>query len=445
MSRFNPGRRPIAGTTGQITVSNGDGVSGNPTISIPVGATGLMRPTIATVSYDTELAPAISTWTGSGGSTWDGTAWTIPALGTLQTNVTVELGAEYQINITWTNTNAYDEVTTPMLKASLGTAVSDPQFTGYSDALYKLTLTANETGSVVLKLGDGIEPWSATITNISVKKVLSKVSSAGKIGVGSFDIYTGGTNFAIGGGHINRTSGDGNSAFGIYAQQNLTAGNYNSAFGVYAQQSITTGLNNVGLGYQAQRYLKTGYYNIGIGYYAQGNLTYGSWNIGIGNESQRDLTTGHRNTAVGSRAMNSLQTGNNNVAIGRQAGFAPLGNVSFATISGSNQVVIGMQSGQSSSVQADNLTAIGFQARGTTNATALGAKTTASGIGAVAIGVDSAGNGASASAQDNFVLGTALHKVKIPGVLNMAGIATANPLVAGQIWSNNGVLTVSAG
>ena len=33
----------------------------------------------------------------------------------------------------------------------------------------------------------------------------------------------------------------------------------------------------------------------------------------------------------------------------------------------------------------------------------------------------------------------------LSGTINVTGIATADPLVAGQLWSNAGVLTVSAG
>jgi|GEM_PF-6587495 len=424
--------KTIQGTNNQIKVVNGDGVASNPILSIPEGATEIFRPLTPTVSYGSELAPNISTWTGGNGSVWNGTSWIVPELGTLKTNITVEQGAEYQIDVTWTDTSNYNFIS-PRLIVKLGTAISDKQFVGYSDALYKLTIVANESGNVEIKLGDGIEKWSATITNISIKKIVNKVSKAGRIGLGVFDIYTGGTSFAVGGGHARRTSGTDNTAIGYIAQRDLTTGNYNSAIGAYAQQSLTTGLNNVGLGFMAQRYMKTGYYNIGIGYSAQSNLEFGSWNIAIGNECMRDSVSTDWCTAVGSRAFNSLVSGQYNVAIGRQAGFYPK-SVDYPTTSANNQTNVGSRSGQSSSVQANNLTTLGYSAIGTTNATSLGAFAEAKGVGSVAIGLDSEGNFAQANNDNEFVLGTSKHNVKVKGTLNLARYTpTSSADARGQI------------
>lgn len=42
-------------------------------------------------------------------------------------------------------------------------------------------------------------------------------------------------------------------------------------------------------------------------------------------------------------------------------------------------------------------------------------------------------------------IGNAVFSVNAAGKLLVTGLPTADPLVAGQLWSNGGVLTVSAG
>ncbi len=402
----------ISGTPNQIEVSD------TKKISIPKNPT-LMQPVVSSAAFGVELAPTTDEWVGINGSAWNGTEWTIPAKGQLKTPITVESGAEYQIEVVWTTTNDYGVLNIPRLVVSLGTAVSVGQFTGYSDALYKLTLTANETGTVDLILGDGVEDWYATITSISVKKVIKKVTPAGRLGVGSFELTTMGDSIAIGNGLQKRTTGEANTALGLNALRDLTTGLYNVALGTRAMEHNQTGLNNVALGHAALRYLKSGYYNIGIGYSAMLNNVLGSWNIAIGNEAMRDLTTGVRNTVVGSRAMNDLTKGNYNVAMGREAGLYP-NEVNNSTKTGSNNVFIGYRSGQSHNENTDESTAIGSYATARHRGTAIGRKTKAGGVGSVAIGTDSAGDGATSFEENAFVLGTSKHHVEVLGKLNIA-------------------------
>lgn len=409
--------RRLIGTTKQINVENGNGITSHPTISIPKNPI-LMQPEIATTSFGLELAPHISEWIGMGGSTWDGTKWTVPAKGQLKAPIAVELGAEYQIEIGWTTTNDYGVLNIPHLIVSLGTVVSPSQFTGYSDALYKLTMVANEAGTVDLILGDGLEDWYATITSVSVKKVTAKVTPSGRLGVGSFELTTMSDSIAIGNGLQKRTSGGANTAYGLNALSDLTTGNYNVAMGNYALEKLDTGLNNIGLGYAALRYLRSGYYNIGIGYSAMTNNNSGSWNIAIGNEAMRDLTTGIKNTVVGSRAMNDLTTGSSNVVMGREAGLYP-NEVTNSTKTGSNNVFLGYRSGQSHNENTDESTVIGSYATARNRGTALGRKAKAGGVGSVAIGTDNQGNGATTFNDNEFVLGTENHNVKVPGTMNI--------------------------
>ncbi|OTN77064.1 hypothetical protein A5886_002144 [Enterococcus sp. 8G7_MSG3316] len=404
--------RSIQGTGQQITVENPDGKNGNPKISIPKNPM-LMQPNVTATSYGPEMAPTIGSWIGKNGSSFSNGAWTIPELGMLESTFSVEKDSEYEISLTWTSTDDYTALNIPKLVVSLGAVVSEKQFTGYSDALYKLTLTANETGNVVLRLGNGIEKWTATITEISIKKVTGKVTPAGKLGIGSFDITTSGDNFAIGNGLQKRTSGLANVGYGLGALRDVTVGRYNNAFGTYALEKLDTGLNNVAVGHAALRNLKSGYYNIGIGYSAMLSNVTGSWNIAIGNECMRNLTDGIRNTVVGSRAFNDITTGSRNVGMGREAGFYPAA-VNRPTTTGSDNVFVGFRSGQSTLDQADRSVAIGSYATATTDSVAIGANSRAASKNSVAIGAGSV------ASEGQIVLGTNSNSVYVPGKLILA-------------------------
>jgi hypothetical protein len=79
------------------------------------------------------------------------------------------------------------------------------------------------------------------------------------------------------------TIGSDNTASGVDALENNSSGNNNTVAGAAALFASTTGNNNTALGSGALRYSTTGSDNIGVGYYAGKNLTTGSSNIDIGN------------------------------------------------------------------------------------------------------------------------------------------------------------------
>ena len=439
---FNTTR--LLGTTRQIDVASANGIGGAPILSVPKNPM-LMQPLVAASTFGAELAPAISSWTGVGGATWNGTAWVIPAKGQIKANVAVTAGVEYLVDVTYTDTSAYGGLT-PFAVISLGSVSSAKQFAGFSDALIDVSLVAAETGTVELVLGDGVEDWTATITNVSVKPVTAKVTPAGKLGVGSFDVTTFANSIAVGNGLQKRVNGDHNTAFGMYTLEQLTTGNYNTAVGSWALRMVDTGHNNVAIGYQPLRQLRTGYYNIGIGYSVMSNTVGSSWNIGIGNESLRDLTTGHRNTAVGSRAFNSLTTGNENIAMGREAGFYPASVTGNATTTGSQNAFLGYRSGQSHNENTDWATTVGAFATARTNGTALGRGAKAAGKGSVAIGVDSNGDAATTFIENEIQIGTPAHTTRITGrlvVTQRIPTGTADPQgQVGEITSDDSFVYV---
>lgn len=93
-----------------------------------------------------------------------------------------------------------------------------------------------------------------------------------------------------------------NTVVGSNSLSAITSGNQNTALGYYALSSVSTGSYNVGLGYQA------GYVGTAI-------------------------TTGSNNTFVGFNTQSSSASNNQSTALG-----------SGATITGSNQIVLGTSS-----------------------------------------------------------------------------------------------------
>jgi hypothetical protein len=146
--------------------------------------------------------------------------------------------------------------------------------------------------------------------------------------------------------------------------------------------------------------------------------------------------TGDRTLAVG---LGAAASGAEAIAIGEDAQasnhFAiAIGNVAEA--SNSNAVAIGAVS----SADSPESIGVGYRANAAASyAVAVGKDTDATGDGAVALGADSTGAGAQATAADQFVLGTALHHVQIPGLLNLPPeTSTPTSPVNGDVWVESG-------
>lgn len=212
---------------------------------------------------------------------------------------------------------------------------------------------------------------------------------------------------ALGIGAQDDASGAACTAFGYYSQYRLTTGASNTAFGALAQYSLTSGAGNTAIGAECQYMLTTGVANSAFGSAAQRNITSGGYNCGVGQATQNALTTGNSNTSIGAYAHLSLTAGSDNVAIGKGAGYDPGGVTANATTTAGGQTCVGAQSGLGSPTQSWYITCLGY-------------RTKATAAGGVAIGVDSGGASAAAVAANDFVLGTANHKVKVPGRLNVA-------------------------
>lgn len=363
-----------------------------------------------TTTLDSNIANLLAAWTPEGVTTWVADRWKIQGSGYLSSTAVVESGAEYLVEVEKANVINQDPGRRPFTISFNGENI---EIFGNSDEtfIFSRVFTSSTSGAVNVKVGS--DNWAGEITNISIRKVLSRPSLPFKInGIGT---RMAGNNVSIGDGHAYLTTGTLNTAFGFSAQKRVDTGHSNSAFGYGAQTEVKGGSFNNAFGRAAQGILTTGMYNNAFGVSTQAHLTSGCWNTAIGNEAQRDLTTGDNNISIGRRASNSMTTGSGNVHIGARSGLYP-----FATTTASFQTFLGFQTSQMTSAQDDYLTAIGYQATGRKYATALGASTVAGAAGAVAIGADSTGAGASTSNQDEIALGTALHRVKIAGKLNVA-------------------------
>ncbi len=388
---------------------------------------GKFKASIPNPTYGEELAPALSSWTGTNATYSDG-KWTVVTGGTISTTIECEAEADYLIKLTeridGVLVNVENAVTpneTPKpCTISLGSA--SLSIFGANDANWQVVLQPTAGGSLTLTIGGG--EWSGTIPYVSVKKITSYANAA--LNVQEYYVAMPSGSVAVGNGFTKQgVTVANNVAVGYHSQENAQSGIGNVGVGLYTQQNIKNGSHNVAVGESAQRYLETGMYNFAVGYSAQSKLKSGCWNVAMGNEAQRDLTTGCNNVSLGRRAHNNITTGNKNVAIGAQAGFVRATNPdnpdvtteAYATKTGAEQVLIGFQATQTQNSQgtADGAIAIGARAMANTDGIAIGRDTKAGAAGSVAIGKDSQGNSAHADNANDFVLGTENHRIILAG------------------------------
>ena len=237
----------------------------------------------------------------------------------------------------------------------------------------------------------------------------------------------------------NNNPSTGNIGIGTRNQDNITTAFYNVSVGYNAQNQLTTGSFNVSLGRAAHEKLTGGMFNVAVGQAAAGEMLNGSWNVSIGNEAHKMLLNGDNNVAIGRRAHNDLENGDMNTVVGSRAGFYPYGSrkakgqtligfeacrpqfandadkdtlseyptaVGAETVTGNHAVSLGAFA----AATGENAIAIGGY--GEINASDVivqGVK--ASGAGSIAIGVDSSGNCAEATAANTCVIGTSNHTI----------------------------------
>jgi hypothetical protein len=298
------------------------------------------------------LAPALGSWTPSGGASWSDPTMTMPAGSVISANVPVTSGQIVQFDLTGTKAG---EVTVTVGAANLtcpawqiptviaegtGTLPVTVSFSSASTLTAITARTATPGNPVSLagmqvrrpgsnNIGVGVDALYSNTTgyyNIGVGASALRGNTTGysNIGVGASALYsntTGYSNIGVGASALRgNTTGSNNIGVGASALRGNTTGDYNIGVGVDALYSNTTGYYNIGVGASALYSNTTGYSNIGVGVSALYSNTTGYSNIGVGVDALRDNTTGYSNIGVGASALRGNTTGSERTALGRAAG-----------------------------------------------------------------------------------------------------------------------------
>lgn len=266
--------RTITGTTNQITVTNGDGVGGNPTLALPQDIHTGATPTFAGVTYD-------------GTATHKGNV--VPfsdsahALGTS--------------SLYWkeTYTNKLYLNSTATLDGSTAGVVA---LTGMLD----IPVSSTATGQITQNGTRILHTYQGASATAYASIFIGKSS-------GNFTSDSSGPSY----------EGTGNVGLGENTLQSLTTGFYNVAIGTGAGKAVTTGYGNFFAAHQSGTSVTTGIYNFFMGRDSGVAATTGSYNIGIGRNALAAVKTTNNNVAIGTYAGSST-TGTANVFIGNEAG-----------------------------------------------------------------------------------------------------------------------------
>ena len=244
-------------------------------------------------------------------------------------------------------------------------------------AIGYLALNASNSGTGE-NVGVGYEALKANTTgnrNTAVGLFSAGSNTTGNnniaIGNSSFQTNTtGGNNVAVGNQALQaNTTASSNTAVGYQAAYANTTGVGISAFGAFALTANTTGTNNTAVGRFTLGANTTGASNTGMGRDAGGSNTTGQHNSTFGMESLLLNTTGSYNTAYGSNSLYNNTTASNNTAVGYQAGYTSatsneqtfIGYQAGKLITGAQNTMIGSQSGVSATSGVNN-TFVGYAA-----------------------------------------------------------------------------------
>lgn len=165
---------------------------------------------------------------------------------------------------------------------------------------------------------------------------------------------SGTTNVAIGSASLrDNTTGIGNFALGANTLKNNEDGSYNVAIGTTILENNVSGSNNIAIGKSALL-ANLGNNNIALGINVLLSNTTGEQNIAIGYDGLRHIVTGVGNVAIGYRAGRGVLTKSQsyNTLIGVETGYS-------LDVDANNNVLIGYKSGRTITTGANN-TFIGY-------------------------------------------------------------------------------------
>jgi len=465
-------QRSVAGTSNRITVTNGDGVSGNPTVDISASYVG--QATITTVG-------TIAT------GTWASTITTADSVFSLTNGTKIAKFSAASISGGTTRTYTLPDVTDTLV--TLGATQTLTAKTLTSPAINTPVISGGTINNTVI---GGTTKAAGGFTTVTLTGNLNLPTTASSsVGVVMSDsnvlLHTYGTSntfLGIGSGNFTLSVAANNIAVGASSLTSLTTGNTNVAIGLTALASNNSGSRNIGIGSLALNLNTSGNENIGIGTSALTANTIGGQSVAIGTDAMRANTSGTSNTAIGTSSLYTNTIGADNTAVGAGAGYAVTGDLNtavgasalrgasasggrncgfghsslYSIGSGSYNVAAGV-SALSSNTSGSNNVAIGHQA----GLTASGANANVSGSNNTWVGYNSGpgtttqlsnataiGNGATSSTSNEVTLGNASVTVIRSMAVNLCDLGTsATPMktvyagtsVVVGLTTNNGVTT----
>src|ERR1017187_3803472 len=210
------------------------------------------------------------------------------------------------------------------------------KITGGAPAVGKV-LTSDESGIATWQTPGNSTGWSlggnsgtvdgtnfiGTIDNVPFNIRVNNIPS------GRIDGSLQNTFYGYQSGSPNSTGGS-NTSDGYQALYSNTTGVQNTAAGANALNANTTGVNNTAVGYGSLSYNTTGINNTSVGYNSLYFNTTANYNTSNGYAGLGHNSTGSYNTTLGAYADVNADGYTNSTAVGSQA-----------TITGSNQVVLG--------------------------------------------------------------------------------------------------------
>lgn len=251
--------------------------------------------------------------------------------------------------------------------------------------------------------------FTGTISNIKVHKITGTYVGKYKITDSndsiSFEVRANTVNkynafIGVDSGSYN-TTGNGNVGFGYKALASNTSGFWNTGIGFEALQFVNAGSRNIGIGALAGRHIETGQRNVAIGTHTFRENRTGNNNIAIGADSQINGKSGNNNISIGVTSLSFIE-GDKNIAIGRGA---------MAVNSGDNKGTSNIAIGENSLSYGSNTKGniaigeiAGYKISGNYNV-AIGGGACRNGSNQVVVGYNS-GNKLEADAFGNTILGT---------------------------------------
>ena len=206
---------------------------------------------------------------------------------------------------------------------------------------------------------DNVNPQSGNTVNVNGIELRSLSGGPGTvnkyIGTSAPTSLTANANLMVGSGGSGITTGNNNTAVGLFCAGSLTTGednvvagtgalsvtnfgSYNVAIGRNALQLVTNPFGEVAIGWHANQSFTTATTgpNTAVGYRALWNNLTGGFNTVLGSEAGAYITTGSNNTYLGAGSGLSATTGSNNTCIGL--------NSTPATATTSNSITLGNSS-----------------------------------------------------------------------------------------------------